>query len=68
MKLSKRQLILGSLKPLLFCMGMYSVILLASVFVCSSIYHAVKSPKKAVKTETRTASLPSTASDRVMMD
>lgn len=68
MKLSKRQLILGSLKPLLFCMGMYCVILLVSVFVCSSIYHAVKTPKKTANTETRTASLPSTSSDRVMMD
>lgn len=58
MKLTSRQLILGSLKPLLFCMGMYCVVLLSSVFVCSSLYHAFKGGKKAEAAEsTTTASL-----------
>jgi len=58
MKLSNRQLILGSLQPLLFCIGMYCVILVFSVFVCSSVYHALKSGKKHPSAEvTATASL-----------
>lgn len=55
MKLTNRQLVIGSLKPLLFCIGMYCVILLGSVFVCSSIYHAVKAPKKMVGNQVTTA-------------
>ncbi|MFT3746688.1 MAG: hypothetical protein QM768_00150 [Agriterribacter sp.] len=58
MKLTNRQLILGSLQPLLFCIGMYCVVLVFSVFVCSSLYHAIKSGKKAEVVEnTTTASL-----------
>jgi hypothetical protein len=57
MKLSNRQLVLGSLQPLLFCIGMYCVVLVFSVFVCSSLYHAFKGGKKAEITETRTASV-----------
>jgi hypothetical protein len=40
MKKSSRQLIVGSLQPFLFCVGMYLVVLIFSVFVCSSIYRA----------------------------
>ena len=58
MKLSNRQLVIGSLQPLLFCIGMYCVILIFSVFACSSLYQAFKSNKKAVHTEVRTASVP----------
>ncbi|MCO5235993.1 MAG: hypothetical protein M9933_06955 [Chitinophagaceae bacterium] len=47
MQSSNRRLVMGSIQPLLFCIGMYFVVLLFSVFVCSSIYHAVKSHKKA---------------------
>jgi len=57
MKLTNRQLVLGSLQPLLFCIGMYCVVLIFSVFVCSSLYHAFKGGKKAEATETRTASV-----------
>ncbi|MBX3254607.1 MAG: hypothetical protein KF862_10745 [Chitinophagaceae bacterium] len=46
MKLTNRQLLLGSLQPLLFCIGMYCVILMFSVFVCSSVYHTLKGGKK----------------------
>lgn len=56
MKLSNRQLILGSLQPLLFCIAMYCVILFISVFLCSSIYNAFKTNKAAI-TETQTASV-----------
>jgi hypothetical protein len=42
---SKRQLIIGSLQPLLFCIGMYFVVLIFSVFICTSIYHTLN-PKK----------------------
>lgn len=54
MKLTNRQLLLGALKPLLFCVGMYCVVLVSSVFVCSSIYHAVNTPKKQVNTQSST--------------
>lgn len=54
MKISNRRLVIGSLQPLLFCIGMYFVILIFSVFVCSSIYHAIKNNKKAVVTEVKT--------------
>ncbi|MCO5241672.1 MAG: hypothetical protein M9904_16610 [Chitinophagaceae bacterium] len=54
MKMSNRRLVIGSLQPLLFCIGMYFVILIFSVFVCSSIYHAIKSNKKAATTEVKT--------------
>lgn len=57
MKMSNRQLLVGSLQPLLFCIGMYLVILIFSVFVCSSIYHAIKGNKKTVHTETSAASV-----------
>jgi hypothetical protein len=57
MKLSNRQLVIGSLQPLLFCIGMYCVILIFSVFACSSLYQAFKSNKKTVHTEARTASV-----------
>lgn len=62
MKMSNRQLLVGSLQPLLFCIGMYFVILIFSVFVCSSIYHAVKGNKKAVATDNRTAAVSSGSS------
>ncbi|HRP55942.1 hypothetical protein [Agriterribacter sp.] len=56
MKLSNRQLVIGSLQPLLFCIGMYCVILIFSVFACSSLYHAFKSNKKTADTEARAVS------------
>ena len=40
MKKTSRQLIVGSLQPFLFCVGMYFVVLIFSVFICSSIYKA----------------------------
>ena len=46
MKKSSRQLVLGSLQPLLFCIGMYFVVLIFSVFVCSSIYRVMKPSKQ----------------------
>ena len=61
MKLSNRQLVIGSLQPLLFCIGMYCVILIFSVFVCSSLYHAFKDNKKSVNTEARTAQVVSSS-------
>ena len=54
MKLTSRQLILGSLKPLLFCMGLYCVVLLSSVFLCSSLYHAFNDVKKVEAPQTAT--------------
>ncbi len=61
MKLSNRQLVIGSLQPLLFCIGMYFVILIFSVFVCSSLYQAFKSNKSTTVTEAKTVSVASTA-------
>ncbi len=45
MKKTNRQLVFGSLQPFLFCVGMYCVVLIFSVFICSSVYRAVN-PKK----------------------
>jgi hypothetical protein len=45
MKKTNRQLVFGSLQPFLFCVGMYCVVLIFSVFICSSIYQAFN-PKK----------------------
>ena len=59
MKLSNRQLVIGSLQPLLFCIGMYCVILIFSVFACSSLYHVLKGNNKPAASETRTASAAS---------
>lgn len=53
MKTSNRQLIIGSLQPFLFCVGMYCVVLIFSVFVCTSIFKAMnpqKYPSMAGKT------------------
>jgi hypothetical protein len=55
MKKSNRQLVVGSLQPLLFCIGMYCVILIFSVFVCSSLYNSFKSGKHSTNTEAKTA-------------
>ena len=46
MKKTSRQLIVGSLQPFLFCVGMYFVVLIFSVFVCSSIYKAFHGSSK----------------------
>ncbi len=62
MKLSNRQLVIGSLQPLLFCIGMYCVILIFSVFACSSLYHVLKGNPKPTTNETRTASAAPTSS------
>ncbi len=59
MKLSNRQLVIGSLQPLLFCIGMYFVVLIFSVFVCSSIYQAFKNHKKTTATEVKTTPVAS---------
>ena len=53
MKKSNRQMVMGSLQPLLFCIGMYCVILIFSVFICSSLYNAFKGGKH-LNTETKT--------------
>jgi nitrate reductase gamma subunit len=45
MKKTNRQLVFGSLQPFLFCVGMYCVVLIFSVFICSSVYRAMN-PKK----------------------
>ena len=61
MKLSNRQLVIGSLQPLLFCIGMYFVILIFSVVVCSSLYQAFKNNKRTTATEAKTVSVVSSA-------
>lgn len=48
MKKTNRQLILGSLQPLLFCIGMYFVVLIFSVFVCTSLYRVMKTKKTSI--------------------
>jgi uncharacterized membrane protein YciS (DUF1049 family) len=51
MKKTNRQLILGSLQPLLFCIGMYFVVLIFSVFVCTSLYRVMKTKKTSISME-----------------
>ena len=48
MKKTNRQLVLGSLQPLLFCIGMYFVVLIFSVFVCTSLYRVLKTKKQPI--------------------
>ncbi|MGL6269825.1 MAG: hypothetical protein ACRC2O_17960 [Chitinophagaceae bacterium] len=48
MKKTNRQLILGSLQPLLFCIGMYFVVLIFSVFICTSLYRVMKTKKTSI--------------------
>ena len=48
MKKSNRQLVLGSLQPLLFCIGMYFVVLIFSVFICTSLYRVMKTKKTSI--------------------
>jgi len=45
MATSRRQLIIGSLQPFLFCVGMYFVVLIFSIFICTSVYRTLN-PKK----------------------
>ena len=45
---------LGSLQPLLFCIGMYFVVLIFSVFVCTSLYKAMKTKKQPIAMEKAT--------------
>ncbi len=48
MKKTNRQLILGSLQPLMFCIGMYFVVLIFSVFICTSLYRVMKTKKTSI--------------------
>jgi len=64
MKKTNRQLMVGSLQPLLFCIGMYFVVLIFSVLVCSSIYKTFKS-KHSYAVEKKAE--PAAASDNAMM-
>ncbi len=67
MKLTKRQIIMGSIKPLLFCMGMYLTVLFASVFVCSSVYKAVNGNKSKAAVQTKAPAVAA-ASQAVSME
>jgi hypothetical protein len=51
MKKTNRQLVLGSLQPLLFCVGMYFVVLIFSVFICTSLYRVMKPKKSSIVME-----------------
>jgi len=43
-----KHLLIGSLQPLLFCIGMYMVVLIASVFICASVYRTLHPQKRSV--------------------
>jgi len=51
MKKTNRQLVFGSLQPFLFCVGMYCVVLIFSVFICSSVYRTFNPKKYPAMTE-----------------
>jgi len=64
MKKTNRQLVFGSLQPFLFCVGMYFVVLIFSVFICSSVYRTFnpkKYPAMTEKTESRSSGSGTTA-------
>ena len=51
----RKQVLIGSLQPLLFCIGMYMVVLISSVFICSSIYRTLNSGKRSMTVKTPAA-------------
>ncbi len=60
MKRTNRQLIIGSLQPFLFCVGMYCVVLIFSILVCTSVYRAMNPKKFDITAVKSTADLPNT--------
>ncbi|MBW7890172.1 MAG: hypothetical protein H3C48_03925 [Chitinophagaceae bacterium] len=62
MKMSHRQFLFGSLQPLLFLIGMYFVVLVFSVFICSTIYKSINGNGKSVTKEAKAVSVASTGS------
>jgi len=62
MKMSHRQFLLGSLQPILFLIGMYFVVLVFSVFVCSTIYKSINGGKKSGAKEVKAVSMASAGS------
>jgi type III secretory pathway component EscR len=52
---------IGGWQSFLFCIGMYAVALIFSIFVCSSIFYAVNSKQAVSKTGTEKASVINSA-------
>ncbi len=50
---------LGGLQSLFFCVGIYTVALFFSIFVCSSVFYALN-PKKAAAAQTASQAKPVT--------
>jgi hypothetical protein len=46
---------IGGYQPFLFCIGMYVVALVFSIFICSAIFYAVN-PKRSIAGETKASS------------
>ena len=44
---------IGGYQPFLFCVGMYFVALLFSIFICSAIFYAINPKKSIAKTDVR---------------
>ena len=61
MKRTNRQLIIGSLQPLLFCVGMYCVVLIFSILVCTSVYRAMNPKKFDITAAKSNVDLPTTS-------
>lgn len=59
MKKTNRQLVLGSLQPFLFCLGMYFVVLIFSVFICTSIYKTMHTKKFSMTAEKKSNNIVS---------
>jgi len=55
---------IGGWQPFLFCIGMYVVALMFSIFVCSSIFYVVNS-KTSDKDATKVAVAPTTSSSQL---
>lgn len=60
MKRTNRQLIIGSLQPFLFCVGMYCVVLIFSILVCTSVYRAMNPKKFDITAAKSSVNLPTT--------
>jgi len=56
---------IGGIQPLLFCVGMYMMALLFSMFVCSSIFYAIN-PKKSVNADVEKTAMSAPAGKEVL--
>ena len=57
---------IGGIQPLLFCVGMYLVALIFSMFVCSSIFYALNPKTSGKETDMEKTAVTTTAGKEVL--